>query len=269
MNRYSQLALMKNEKMIKRSIVKIIKSWGYSIPSNNKKYQNIAIELDDNDIDLIRYVLDRGYTMTTVPRLVNTLKSCRYVVENNLPGDFVECGVWRGGNGILAKFLFEELDSQRVVWMFDTFEGMTAPTEFDVKARKKVHAKERFEKSQRETHNDWCYASLEDVQNNCINSNLKLDGFRFVKGDVSETLREKNNIPHKISILRLDTDFYESTKAELEILYPILTAGGVLIIDDYGAWEGAKKAVDEYFSECDYKPLFNVTDLSARSAIKL
>ena len=83
MNRYSQLALMKNEKMIKRSIVKIIKSWGYSIPSNNKKYQNIAIELDDNDIDLIRYVLDRGYTMTTVPRLVMLLKIISLVTSSS------------------------------------------------------------------------------------------------------------------------------------------------------------------------------------------
>ena len=111
------------KKVIKRSIVKLVKQFGYSIQPTVEKYQNIAVELDDNDVDLLKYVLDSGYTMTSVQRLVGTLKSCRYVVENKIPGDFVECGVWRGGNGILAKCLFEQLDSKRRVWMFDTFEG--------------------------------------------------------------------------------------------------------------------------------------------------
>lgn len=257
------------KKMLKQSIVSFIKSLGYSIHPINNKHHNIAVELDDSDVDLIKYVLDSGYTMTSVPRLVNTLKSCRYVVENKIPGDFVECGVWRGGNSILAKKLFNELDSQRCVWMFDTFEGMTAPTEFDVAARTGVHASQKYENSQKNTYNEWCYASLEDVQNNCEKSGLKLEDFRFVKGDVSKTLLKKRNIPNKISVLRLDTDWYESTKLELEILYPIINVGGVLIIDDYGHWEGARKAVDEYFSVVDYKPLLNVIDHTGRCAIKM
>jgi hypothetical protein len=254
--------------MIKRSIVKLLNQFGYSIQSTSRR-SDFAVELDDNDIDLINFVIDSGYTMTTLPRLINTVKSCRYVVENNIAGDFVECGVWRGGNSILAKCLFEQLSSNKSVWMFDTFEGMTAPTEYDVKALDKVHAGKKFEDSQKDTHNDWCYASLEDVKNNCLNSNLKLDRLNFVKGDVTETLTIKENIPTEIAILRLDTDWYESTKFELEVLYPILSVGGVLIIDDYGSWEGAKKAVDEYFSAFDYKPLFNVIDHTGRSAIKL
>lgn len=257
------------KRLVKRSIVKFIQSLGYSIHPINNKYHNIAVELDDNDVDLIKYVLDSGYTMTSVPRLVNTLKSCRYVVENKIPGDFVECGVWRGGNGILANKLFNELDSKRSVWMFDTFEGMTEPTQFDVAARTKEHAFKKYISSQLDSHNEWCYASLEDVQNNCANSGLSIDDFRFVKGDVSKTLLEKQNIPQNISVLRLDTDWYESTKVELEILYPILTVGGVLIIDDYGHWEGARKAVDEYFLTMDYKPLFNVIDFTGRSAVKM
>ena len=176
-------------------------------------------ELDDSDVDLIKYVLDSGYTMTSVPRLVNTLKSCRYVVENNIPGDFVKCGVWRGGNGILAKKLFNELGSQKCVWMFDTFEGMTAPTEFDVESETGEHASQTYEDSQSETHNDWCYASIEDVQNNCRKSGLKIEDFRFLKGDLNKTLLKKQNLPNDISVLRLDTDLYESTKSELEILY--------------------------------------------------
>ena len=194
---------------------------------------------------------DAGLTMTSIPRLVNTLNSCKYVVANNIPGDFVECGVWRGGQAILAKLMFEKLGSNKSVWMFDTFTGMTAPTEPDIKAKSKVHAGEKFKNSQQENHNSWCYASLEDVKNNCIKSNLNLDGMKFVQGDVCKTLAKKQNLPEQISILRLDTDWYESTKAELEVLYPILSAKGVLIIDDYGSWEGARKAVDEYFNKND------------------
>jgi O-methyltransferase len=255
--------------LVKRSIVKFLKNLGYSIHPINNKYHNIAVELDDNDVDLIKYVLDSGYTMTSVPRLVNTLKSLRYVVENKIPGDFVECGVWRGGNGILAKKLFDELDSERCVWMFDTFEGMTEPTELDVKAHTKQQAFKNYISKQLDTHNEWCYSSLEEVQNNCSKSGLNFDDFKFVKGDVCKTLLEKQNIPQGISVLRLDTDWYQSTKAELEILYPILTVGGVLIIDDYGGWEGARKAVDEYFLKMNYKPLFNVIDYTGRSAIKM
>jgi hypothetical protein len=258
------------KKVIKRNILKLINQFGYSIQrAPGGRRGNIAVELDDNDVDLIKYVFDSGYTMTSVPRLVNTLKSCRYVVENNIPGDFVECGVFRGGNCILAKRLFEQLDANRSIWMYDTFAGMTAPNEHDVTIKNKIHAGKQFEKNQKDQHNDWCYASLEDVKKNFLKSNLKLDGINFIKGDVSKTLTIKENIPSKIAILRLDTDWYESTKSELEILYPILSVGGVLIIDDYGFWEGSRKAIDEYFSVCDYKPLFNVIDHSCRSAIKL
>ena len=118
------------------------------------------------------------------------------------------------------------------------------------------------------THNEWCYASLEDVQKNCSDSGIDIAALKFIKGDVCDTLKKPDNVPDKISVLRLDTDWYESTKAELEVLYPKLSNGGVLIIDDYGHWEGARKAVDEYFSLQKYKPLFNVIDRTGRSALK-
>ena len=88
---------------------------------------DIAVELDAEEVKLISYVLENNFTMTSVARLVNTLKSCKYAVQNNIPGDFVECGVWRGGHGILAKKIFERMGSSKKVWMFDTFEGMAEP----------------------------------------------------------------------------------------------------------------------------------------------
>ena len=89
---------------------------------------DIAVELDVEEVKLISYVLENNFTMTSVARLVNTLKSCKYAVQNNIPGDFVECGVWRGGHGILAKKIFERMGSSKKVWMFDTFEGMAEPS---------------------------------------------------------------------------------------------------------------------------------------------
>lgn len=97
---------------------------------------------------------------------------------------------------------------------------------------------------------------------------MNLSSFNFVKGDICETLKQNNDIPPEISVLRLDTDFYESTKVELEVLYPRLSNSGVLIIDDYGHWEGSRKAVDEYFLSKNFKPLFHIVDQSCRSSIK-
>lgn len=237
--------------------------------SRKIQFTDIAIELAEPDVDLIKDIIDKKYTMTSPQRLINTLKSCQYVVENNIAGDFVECGVWRGGNGILAKKVFEYLGSDKNVWMFDTFQGMTAPTSVDVAAKTQLSAESYFLESQKKTHNDWCFASLKDVQKNCSDAGLDVNSFKFIKGDVCETLKVSKNIPTEISVLRLDTDWYESTKTELEILYPRLSDQGVLIIDDYGHWEGARKAVDEYFSSQKYKPLFNVIDRTGRSGIKI
>jgi len=230
---------------------------------------DIAVELEAEEVKLISYVLENNFTMTSVARLVNTLKSCKYAVQNNIPGDFVECGVWRGGHGILAKKIFERMGSSKKVWMFDTFEGMAEPTEHDVNAKTKEKASIKYQGKNKGTHVDWCYASLEDVKKCCQVSGIDINSIKFVKGDVCNTLNDPANRPDKIAVLRLDTDWYKSTKTELELLYPTLSNSGVLIIDDYGHWQGSRKAVDEYFANSEYKPLFNVVDYTGRSAIKI
>lgn len=107
--------------------------------------------------------------------------------------------------------------------------------------------------------------SLEEVKKNII-KNTNIDNILLIKGKVENTLKIQKNLPKKISILRLDTDFYESTKIELETLFPRLVKRGVLIIDDYGYWKGSKKAVDEYFG--DYRPFLHYVDHSCRLLIK-
>ena len=113
----------------------------------------------------------------------------------------------------------------------------------------------------------WAYASLNEVKNNMIKTGYTVDNIKYIIGKVEDTLKA-GNIPEKVSLLRLDTDWYESTKIELEILFPRLVKGGVLIIDDYGHFEGARKAVDEYFSQLSDNYFMHRIDYSARIIIK-
>lgn len=260
---------IKNTKeLIKYSIKLMLRSIGWKL-SRYPINSCATVELDKADIDLIKHVLDCKYTMTSFLALENTLKSFKYCVENNIPGDFVECGIWRSGNGIVAKKTFEKLGSEKTVWMLDTFAGMTEPESIDISAESNESAKYEFTKNQREFHNAWCHASLEEVMNNPSMSGIDIESVNFIKGDVCEKLNTKENLPGSICVLRLDTDWYKSTKYELETLHPILERRGVLIIDDYGYWEDSRKAVDECFAGEDYKPMLSVVENSVRIAIKL
>lgn len=251
-------------------IKKILDLFGFKITRKRLNDNNVDlyVELSSEEKDIIRYITNNNLSMSSLPRLINTVKSCVYVVENNIEGDFVECGVWRGGNSIAAKKIFELLGSKKEVWLFDTFAGMTKPTEYDVDSINHKNAIYRFNELQRDDINDWCYASLEDVKANFKDYDIDMSGVNFIKGDVLKTIDLGQRLPDKISVLRLDTDWYESTRRELEFLYPKISKKGVLVIDDYGGWQGSKKAVDEYFFNSKYKPLLNVIDYTGRSAIK-
>lgn len=193
------------------------------------------------------------------------MKAVQFIDRHAIPGDIVECGVWRGGNMMMVKDARRESPINRRVWLYDTFAGMSEPTELDVKFSGS-DARSKFTKAKREDYTDWCYASLEDVQNSFASFSLLEEDLRFVKGKVEDTLAVPEQVPDEIALLRLDTDFYESTLAELQILYPRLAPGGVLIVDDYGTWKGAKAAVDEYFA--DKQPLLCPIDRDCRLVIK-
>ena len=230
----------------------------------------LPVEFSETEAEIYRFVTDNKLTMVTPEGIVATLKACKHAVLAEVPGDFVECGVWRGGNAIAAKMLFEAYGSDKKLWLFDTFTGMSEPTDVDRARFTGEVASETFEEQQRDGYNAWCYASLEDVQRNFQRAGLDLDGVRFVKGDVSETLQDEGNLPEAISVLRLDTDWYESTKSELERLYPRLSHGGSLLIDDFGYWEGARKAVEEYVDALPARerPLLHCADSSGRMGVK-
>ena len=204
-------------------------------------------------------------TMTSPERIYAVWQSVRYVVSNHIPGDFVECGVWRGGSTMMAAltFLFCAAGS-RPLWLYDTFEGVSPPGEVDVEAISGRPAATILNAEPRhEGRNTWSIAGRQIVEANMAATGYPRHLLRFVEGRVEETLRTTR--PEAISILRLDTDWYESTRLELEELWPLLSPGGVLIVDDYGWWRGARKAVDDYFAAMDFVPLMSRLDLRVGS----
>ena len=248
-------------KILKKAITKSLRKAGYKIIKVPKP--DSIIESDETFQRI--YKETQEYTMTSKLRMYALYKAVVYIVKNEIPGDFVECGVWRGGSTMLiAHTLLDLGDTSRKIYLYDTFEGMAEPTESDFTLTDQTLASERWSKDQTEEHNEWCYASLPEVKENMSSTKYPDSNMVFVKGKVEDTI--PGTIPEKISLLRLDTDWYESTKHELKHMYPLLEKSGVLILDDYGRWAGAKKAVDEYFPKG--RILLNTIDHSGRIGIK-
>jgi hypothetical protein len=222
-------------------------------------------EASPGDLAVMRQV--KPYTMTSKERVWAVINAARYVVRRGIPGDFVECGVWRGGSTMAAALTFlGEDDTDRTLWLYDTYEGMSAPTAEDRKTGSSEPAELQFRKTQTGADRAaWCDASIEDVQANLALTGYPSERLRFVKGKVEDTLPEV--APQNVALLRLDTDWYASTKVELETLWDRLSPGGVLILDDYGSWEGARLAVDEFFAA---RPpvLLNRIDETCRLIVK-
>lgn len=209
----------------------------------------------------------KPYTMTSPERVFALCRAVKYIHENNIEGDIAECGVWKGGSMMaVAETLLKSGDTSRNLYLFDTFEGMTPPTDKDVDITG-VTAERLLEKSDiMKDDSVWCCASLEMVRSALNSVGYPVKKMHFVKGMVEQTI--PLSAPDKIALLRLDTDWYESTRHEMEHLFPRLVKGGVLIIDDYGHWQGAKKAVDEYFEKNNVKILLHEIDYTGRIAIK-
>lgn len=209
----------------------------------------------------------KPYSMTTPERLYALYQAVRYLDSASISGAIVECGVWRGGSSMcaaLTSILSGRVD--RDLWLYDTFSGMPKPGDLDVSSADRAPAYQRWAEAEVATHNKWCYGSLEEVSSNMASTGYPSSKIHFIKGMVEETIPAQ--IPDKIALLRLDTDWYSSTKHELECLFPKLVSGGVLIIDDYGYWDGARKAVDEYFKVKGPTLLLNRIDYTGRIAVK-
>lgn len=206
----------------------------------------------------------KRYSKASTQRLQAMHDALRRLDAAGISGDVVECGVWRGGHIILARMV----SPQRHCWLYDTFDGMTKPGPHDVKA--KATGRDDAEMlAQKKTPGT--VAPLDDVKNYfSIEGVLDHSKLTFVQGDVCQTLLVPENMPDKIALLRLDTDWFESTKIELEVLWPRLVKGGVIIVDDYGHWLGARKAVQEYFAVHvpDFGKRLAMIDYTAAAMVK-
>lgn len=206
------------------------------------------------------------HSMTSVERMYGLYSSVNYIVNGGVQGAFVECGVWQGGSSMMMAGALRRLGQERDLWLYDTYAGMTEPTDKDKDFGGRT-AEDKWRSLQNGSGSTWCRAGLATVRRNMEKTGYADARIRYVEGPVEKTLAEQT--PDCIALLRLDTDWYESTLAELEHLYPRLSRGGVLIVDDYGHWKGAREAVDEYFSRADVDaPLLTRLDYTGRLAVR-
>lgn len=195
--------------------------------------------------------------------LYTSFKAVRYAAEAGIEGALVECGVWKGGcSAIMAETLRVHGGADRPIYLYDTFEGMTEPTAQDTHFSGAHNAQKKFDslKDQGGVGSAWSHGPLDDVKDSMAMSGYDRALIHYIQGPVEQTLLS-HPLPDKIAVLRLDTDWYDSTKAELEHLFPRLQKGGVLLVDDYGAWKGSYDAVEEYFAAHKIK-MFLQTDAS-------
>lgn len=216
------------------------------------------------DIEIINEVAP--FTMTSPERIYALCQSIEYIIIHKIPGDIVECGVWKGGSMMaVARLLLRHHDDTRHLYLYDTFEGMPAPGNVDRDFRGRS-ASNLLRFGNKNTSRIWAYSPVDQVREALRGTGYDDRRMHFIKGKVEETL--PSHTPEQISLLRLDTDWYESTLCELTYLYPKLVIGGVIIIDDYGYWQGARRAVDQYFAEHKVKMLLNRIDFTGRVGIK-
>ena len=255
---------MKWPKAVKNPIKKTFNSIGYNIHKIMPVHE-FPLDFDQTEIEDVRSV--RPYTMTSALQIISMFDAIKYICANKIGGSIVECGVWKGGSMMIAaRVLKRQNGMNRDLYLFDTFAGMPEPGKEDT-AYKDFNAPVLWKTNQSKSGpNQWNYGSLEEVRANVASTGYPMERVHFVKGKVEDTI--PGTIPERIAILRLDTDFYESTLHELKHLYPRLTPGGILIIDDYGCWKGARKATDEYIAEHKLPIFLARQDQEGRIAIK-
>jgi O-methyltransferase len=200
------------------------------------------------------------YTMTSPERIVSLCQAIDHVAKWKIPGDVVECGVWRGGSMMaVALTLLHRQSTDRKLYLYDTFAGMTEPTEHDIEAQTGRAAGAFYDGRA-------VACGIEEVMHNIRQCSYPFDKVKLVCGDVQETIPD--TAPERIALLRLDTDWYASTKHELTHLWPRLSPQGVLIIDDYGHWAGAREAVDEFLEQLNVPIFLHRIDYTGRLVVK-
>lgn len=205
-----------------------------------------------------------AYTMMPVGRALALFRAVRHIHQNFIQGDIVECGVWRGGGAMVALKTLQHFGlHDRRIWLFDTFSGTTAPTSDDVElSGATAEYLLQSTSDQRDTAPIWGFAALDEVRRNVLGTGYPADLVEFVEGDVAKSVLAAS--VGQVALLRLDTDFHDSTRAGLELLFPRVVENGVIMIDGFGRWFGARKAVNDYFDDLirsgQVRPMLHLLD---------
>jgi O-methyltransferase len=253
------------KRVLGRPAKKVLRALGYDLVRTvEDQPKPIPVDIDDVARGIIERV--RPYTMTPPERVAVLCDAVRYVVRSEIPGAILECGVWRGGSMMAAALTLASLGrDDRELYLFDLFEKMPPPGERDFDAKGQP-ASLLFEGPvDANSIPELANLPMEEVRRVVESTGYPAARIHFVKGLVEDTVPD--HAPDQIAILRLDTDWYESTAHEMKHLFPRIADGGVLIVDDYGIFRGARDAVDEYLAEHDIRLLLGRVDHAARMAV--
>lgn len=261
--------------MIKKALRAAAGSLGYTIqrittPESGKDSPEFPPDFTLEEAEIWESV--RDYTMTSKERVISLVRAVQYLERYKIPGAFVECGVWRGGSMMAAaKRLLNLRSTERELYLFDTFSGMPDADDVDIDVDDQMAsaALERLRNSpaeQQAERNVLARCPLDIVRANLQSTGYPQERLHFIEGRVETTVPMR--APDRIALLRLDTDWYRSTQHELLHLFPRLSRRGVLIVDDYGHWRGARLAVDEFIDQ-NSEPIFlSRVDYTGRIAIR-
>ena len=253
----------KTRKTWKQAVREAIRRLGYDVSRYSPNDLSSLVDMTEKQKQIILQA--RPNSMASLERMASLIHCVEYLVANNISGDIAECGVWRGGSMVLtALTLLEHGDTTRELFLYDTFEGMSAPSANDKDFQGKPAILQLLQEP--EGTGIWCFASIEEVRANLLATGYPQDKIHLIKGKVEDTI--PGQLPSGLALLRLDTDWYESTRHELVHLYPLLRKKGVLILDDYGHWQGAKMAADEYFQQNKITAFLHRIDYTGRLLIK-
>jgi O-methyltransferase len=248
-----------------KTIIKNFFAWfGFDIV--NRQISMLALsDISSEDAEIIKMV--KSYTMTQPETVAGLIEAVRYIVKHDIPGAFVECGVWRGGSMMTVAMVLSKIgDFSRDLYLFDTFNGMTPPDNRDIDLFGTPATLEFEQRRISDTASTWSNCPIDEVRRAMYSTGYPEEKIHFIQGNVLDTIPEFG--PESISLLRLDTDWYESTRHELVHFFPRIAQHGVLIIDDYGHYRGSREATDDYLKESNIKILLTRMDYSARLAVK-
>ena len=201
------------------------------------------------------YTTASKYSLLHATGFYNLYQSLRYIQASDLPGDIVECGCFLGGASIFMAMLRDDLGlTDKSVWLFDTFEGFPDNQQDALVGSGQIMRSVRYDNFQAA------------VRANFAEATPTSKNIHFVQGYVEDTVPTAD--VRSICLLRLDTDFYTSTLAELDGLYGKLVRGGVIIVDDYGMFEGSRRATDEFLARLQSPPLLNRIDRGVWAGVK-